>query len=55
MSVDSGMDIIATKNNKLFSIQVKTANANDYETYNLDICKYHSKKIMQETPYMFSF
>jgi hypothetical protein len=39
MSVDVGMDIIATKNNKLFSIQVKTANANDYDTYNFDVRK----------------
>lgn len=37
MSVDVGMDIIATKNNKLFSIQVKTANANDYNTYNFNV------------------
>ena len=37
MSVDVGMDIIATKNNKLYSIQVKTANANDYDTYNFDV------------------
>lgn len=39
MSVDIGMDIIATKNNKLFSIQVKTANANDYNTYNFNVRK----------------
>ena len=39
MSVDVGMDIIATKNNKLFSIQVKTANLNDYNTYNFDVRK----------------
>lgn len=39
MSVDKGIDIIATKNNKLFSIQVKTANANDYNTYNFDVRK----------------
>lgn len=39
MSVDVGMDIIATKNNKLFSIQVKTANANAYDTYNFDVRK----------------
>jgi hypothetical protein len=39
MSVDVGMDIIATKNNKLFSIQVKTANSNDYNTYNFDVRK----------------
>src|ERR1700728_2103173 len=34
MSVDIGMDIAATKENKLFSIQVKTANLNEYNTYN---------------------
>lgn len=39
MSVDKGIDIIATKNNKLYSIQVKTANANDYNTYNFDVRK----------------
>jgi len=39
MSVDVGMDIIATKNNKLYSIQVKTANANEYNTYNFDVRK----------------
>lgn len=39
MSVDKGMDIIATKNNKLYSIQVKTANANSYNTYNFDVRK----------------
>ncbi len=44
MSVDSGMDIIATKNNKLFSIQVKTANANPYDTYNFDVRKVSFEK-----------
>ncbi len=44
MSVDSGMDIIATKNNKLISIQVKTANANDYDTYNFDVRKVSFEK-----------
>jgi Holliday junction resolvase-like predicted endonuclease len=39
MSVDVGIDIIATKNNKLFSIQVKTANLNTYNYYNFDIRK----------------
>lgn len=37
MSVDVGMDIAATKDNKLFSIQVKTANINSYNTYNFDV------------------
>lgn len=44
MSVDSGMDIIATKNNKLFSIQVKTSNANAYDTYNFDVRKISFEK-----------
>lgn len=44
MSVDSGMDIIATKNNKLFSIQVKTANANAFDTYNFDVRKVSFEK-----------
>lgn len=39
MSVDVGMDIIATKNNKLYSIQVKTSNANEYNTYNINVRK----------------
>lgn len=39
MSVDIGMDIAATKNEKLFSIQVKTANLNKYSTYNFDVRK----------------
>jgi Holliday junction resolvase-like predicted endonuclease len=39
MSVDMGIDIIATKHNKLFSIQVKTANLNTFNYYNFDIRK----------------
>jgi len=39
MSVDVGMDIAATKENKLFSIQIKTANLNKYNTYNFDVRK----------------
>jgi len=39
MSVDTGIDIIATKHNKLFSIQVKTANLNSFNYYNFDIRK----------------
>jgi len=39
MSVDVGMDIAATKDNKLFSIQIKTANLNKYNTYNFDVRK----------------
>lgn len=39
MSVDVGMDIIATKDNQLFSIQVKTANLNRFDTYVFDVRK----------------
>lgn len=39
MSVDVGMDIVATKDNQLFSIQVKTANLNKFETYVFDVRK----------------
>ena len=39
MSVDVGMDIIATKDNKLFSIQVKTSNLNKFDTYVFDVRK----------------
>lgn len=39
MSVDVGMDIIATKDNKLFSMQVKTANLNRFNTYVFDVRK----------------
>lgn len=37
MSVDTGMDITATKDGKLFSIQVKTANVNAFNAYNFDV------------------
>lgn len=39
MSVDYGIDIIATKNNKLFGIQVKTSNLNQYNNYVFDVRK----------------
>jgi Holliday junction resolvase-like predicted endonuclease len=39
MSLDMGIDIIATKLNKLFSIQVKTSNLNTFNYYNFDIRK----------------
>jgi hypothetical protein len=39
MSVDVGMDLTATKDGKLFSIQVKTSNLNPYNTYNFDVRK----------------
>ncbi|KAA2219903.1 winged helix-turn-helix domain-containing protein [Maribacter flavus] len=39
MSVDIGMDIIATKNNKLFSLQVKTSNLLSGNSYVFDMRK----------------
>ncbi|MFS4455885.1 HTH domain-containing protein [Maribacter sp. 2304DJ31-5] len=39
MSVDIGMDIIATKNNKLFSLQVKTSNLLGSNSYIFDMRK----------------
>lgn len=39
MSVDVGMDIIATRDNQLFSIQVKTANINRFDMYVFDVRK----------------
>lgn len=39
MSVDVGMDIIATKNNKLFSLQVKTSNLHSSNSYIFDMRK----------------
>ena len=39
MSVDVGMDIIATKNNKLFSLQVKTSNLSVQNVYIFDMRK----------------
>lgn len=39
MSVDVGMDIIATKENKLFSVQVKTSNVSSLNVYNFDVRK----------------
>jgi hypothetical protein len=39
MSVDVGMDIIATKSNKLFSLQVKTSNLHPTNTYIFDMRK----------------
>jgi len=37
MSVDEGMDIVATKENRLYNIQVKTANENKFNSYVADI------------------
>ncbi len=40
MSVDVGLDIIATKNNKMYGVQVKTANLNKANnTYAFDVRK----------------
>lgn len=39
MSVDVGMDVIATKENKIFSFQVKTANLSSTNTYEYDVRK----------------
>lgn len=39
MSVDVGMDIIATKDGRLFGVQVKTSNLNKFDTYNFDVRK----------------
>ena len=44
MSVDVGMDLTATKDGKLFSIQVKTAHANSFNTYNFDVRKVSFEK-----------
>lgn len=44
MSVDEGLDIVATKNNKLFNIQVKTANENKFNRYVYDIRKISFEK-----------
>lgn len=37
MSVDEGLDIVATKDKRLFNIQVKTANENKFSKYVSDI------------------
>jgi len=37
MSVDTGIDISAIKNNKFFGIQVKTSNLNNFNVYNFHI------------------
>ena len=37
MSVDEGLDIVATKGNRLYNIQVKTANENKFNSYIADI------------------
>jgi len=39
MSVDEGLDIVSTKDNKLFNIQVKTSNENKFNKYVYDIRK----------------
>lgn len=37
MTVDEGLDIVATKDNRLFNIQVKTANENKFNKYVYDL------------------
>lgn len=37
MPVDTGMDIVATRDGRLYNIQVKTSNLNKFQTYVFDI------------------
>lgn len=39
MSVDVGLDIVATKDGKMYGVQVKTSNLNIYQTYVFDVRK----------------
>ena len=39
MSVDTGMDIVATKDNRLYGVQVKTSRLNKFNTYVFDVRK----------------
>lgn len=39
MSVDTGIDIVATKENRLYGVQVKTARLNKFNTYVFDVRK----------------
>ena len=39
MSVDIGVDIVATRENRLYGIQVKTARLNKFNTYVFDVRK----------------
>jgi hypothetical protein len=39
MSVDTGLDIVATKDNRLYGIQVKTSRLNKFNTYVFDVRK----------------
>jgi hypothetical protein len=39
MSVDVGLDIVATKESKMFGIQVKTSNLNTFDMYVFDVRK----------------
>ncbi len=39
MSIDTGIDIVATKNERVFGIQVKTARLNKFNTYVFDVRK----------------
>ena len=47
MSVDVGLDIVATKNGRMYGIQVKTSNLNNYKTYVFDIRKASLKDMKQ--------
>jgi Holliday junction resolvase len=39
MSVDTGIDVAAIKDNKFFGVQVKTSNSNKFDVYNFHIRK----------------
>jgi len=39
MSVDTGLDIVATKDSRLYGVQVKTARLNKFNTYVFDVRK----------------
>lgn len=39
MSVDTGLDIVATRDNRLYGIQVKTSRLNKFNTYVFDVRK----------------
>lgn len=45
MSVDVGMDIIATKDNRLFSVQVKTSNLNKFDVRKVSFERHDSGNI----------
>ena len=51
MSVDTGLDIAATKDNRLYGIQVKTARLNKFNTYVFDVRKVSFKRHDSGTTY----